>query len=90
MVDLKAVEWRKDLLTKRYIEENADVLEDCGKMTPEQLVDACTYCSSIDNPYAYELLDRARMFEKFRLADDYSKAAEILRKAASFFGITLI
>ena len=88
MIDIENVNWKNDSITRRYIEDMGEILKRPARLSAARLAEACTYCTSNDNPYAYELLDRAGLFEKYRLAD-YEEGAKILRKAAKSFGIGL-
>lgn len=89
-VDIEKVDWLRDEATREYIRENAERLKDRSAMTPKELAEAVTYCETVDNPYAYELLDRAGSFEKFKRAESYEAACEVLRKAARGLGIILV
>ena len=88
MIDIEDVNWKNDSITRRYIGDMGEILKRPARMSAARLAEACTYCTSNDNPYAYELLDRAGLFEQYRFAD-YEEGAKILRKAAKSFGISL-
>lgn len=88
MIDIEDVNWKNDSITRRYIEDMGEMLKRPARMSAARLAEACTYCTSNDNPYAYELLNRAGLFEQYRVADS-EESAKILRKAAKCFGIGL-
>lgn len=84
------VPWKNDSITRNFVIENEEKLRCPNKMSRKLLCEAITYCDSIDNIYAIELLNRARFLKKFKdLTDIYDKG-KILRKAAKHFGIILI
>ena len=84
-----AVCWRKDSITKRFVKDNEAMLNFPGNMNAKELANACTYCETIYNPYAEELMRRTELLEKFRKATDVKKQRRILDKACGCYGIRL-
>ena len=89
MADLSLVDWKKDFITKRYITENENLLRAPSRMTPHQLAVACTYCETINNPFAEQLTKRAGNIEAFRNALDIKEKRKALDRACAAFGIKL-
>ena len=58
-------------------------------MTNNALADACTYCPSIDNPFARELIRRAGKSLDFDRAADDAERCKLLRACAASFGIIM-
>ena len=83
-IDLTFVPWRRDRITRHYVERNGTTT----RMTAAQLAAASTYCTTVDNPYALELTVRAGTSRKFAEAEPDEKYA-ILVQAAQKFGIQL-
>ena len=86
MIDLTTVDWRNDWITRRYVKENEAKLSNPRKMTPAELGDATTYCKTLYDPYAEELMRRAGNLEAFRCATTDSERMKILNNAAKSFG----
>lgn len=84
-IDIRKVSWRGKT-ERAYAEAHENILSELGKMEAQELADASALCSSIDNPYAYEILDRAALFDAFRGADSYAAAQPILNRAAHAIG----
>ena len=78
-IDLTFAPWRRDRITRHYVERNGATLE---------VPAASTYCTTVDNPYALELTVRAGTSRKFAEAEPDEKYA-ILVQAAQKFGIQL-
>lgn len=87
-IDLTFVPWRRDRITRHYVERNGATLEVPTRMTAAQLAAASTYCTTVDNPYALELTVRAGTSRIFAEAEPDEKYA-ILVQAAQKFGIQL-
>lgn len=87
---LSSVDWKRDGATENYKRENAAELQFPARMTEDSLAVACTYCNSIDNPYAEELVRRTGNLDAFRTATDVKDRMAILQKSAKSFGITFI
>lgn len=79
-----------DEATRRWLERHAGEYENPAAMTPAMLADACTYCRSVDNPFARELIMRAGNYREFVWATDDAEKGKVLRAAAKSFGITLV
>lgn len=82
--------FKDDFVTRRYLLNHAEELQDIGSMTPAQLADAGTYCRSVVNPFSMELVKRAGYTLEFERASTDEDKARTLRKAAKeAFGIIL-
>ena len=86
MIDLSTVNWINDSITRDYVKENAGILASPEDMDPGELGDAVTYCESIFNPYAEELMRRAGNLDAFCAATDIKEKNKILNNAAKSFG----
>lgn len=89
MIELSSVEWRNDGITREYVEEHREQLEQPEKMKPGKLGEACTYCKTIDNPYAYEIMRRSGHLDKFLSTFETKGRGEILRAACRYHGFML-
>lgn len=87
---LLSVDWKRDGATEHYKRENAAELLFPARMTEDSLAVACTYCNSVDNPYAEELVRRTGNLDAFRAAAEAEDRMKILQKSAKSFGIILI
>ncbi len=81
--------WREDRITENYMAENKAMLAHPEAMNAKELANACTYCKTIHNPYAEELMRRCGFLEKFQKAKEQEKQWKILDKACAHFGIKL-
>ena len=81
--------FKDDSITRRWIENHLESLLDVQAMSPGALAEACTYCKTLDNPFAQELVGRIGAAHHYAQALDAEKG-RILRAAASRFGITLM
>lgn len=88
-VDFSTVDWRQDRITRKYVEQNRERLSVPSKMIPRELGDAVTYCKSICNPYADELMRRSGHLDAFYEALTDKERADILRKSCNYHGFTL-
>ena len=86
---LSSVDWKRDESTECFKRENADELLFPARMSEDRLAVVCTYCNSIDNPYAHELIRRAGNLDTFRTTTDEGERKWILRESAKSFGITI-
>lgn len=86
---LSSVDWKRDESTECFKRENADELLFPARMSEDRLAVVCTYCNSIDNPYAHELIRRAGNLDTFRTTTDEGERKRILRESAKSFGITI-
>lgn len=86
MLDLNEVNWINDCITRRYVREHADKLQEPEKMGTRELGDAVTYCQTFFNPYAEELMRRAGNLEAFYAAAETKEQRIILNNAAKSFG----
>lgn len=84
-IDIRTVCWRCDPITRRHVASHRLHLSRPDIMEPRDLADACTYCYSINNPYAAELIRRSGCHRRPEESD-----GALLRRAASAFGITLL
>lgn len=85
VIDIDAVCWRCDPVTRRHVAGHRRHLSRPGAMEPRDLADACTYCYSTDNPYAAELIRRSGCQRRPGDSD-----MDLLRRAASGFSIKLV
>jgi hypothetical protein len=88
-LELSSIDWKKDTITGNFRRDNAEELLFPDKMTPARLSEATTYCESIQNPFAEELMRRAGNLGAFTEATDKAEKGRILRNAAKAFGIML-
>jgi hypothetical protein len=86
IIDLTFVPWRRDRITRHYVERNGTTLEVPTQMTAAQLAAASTYCTTVDNPYALELTARAGTSRKFAEAEPDEKYVTLNEQK---FGIRL-
>lgn len=89
MIDLTTVCWKKDRITERFVREHEAQLRRPSKMKPIELANACTYCDTIDNPYAEAITKRAGNVEAFRNATNARDKRKALDNAAKAFGMRL-
>ena len=99
-IDLTFVPWRRDRITRHYVERNGATLEVPTRMTGDFdttrfdgirslfFNKALIEQNHLDNPYALELTVRAGTSRKFAEAEPDEKYA-ILVQAAQKFGIQL-
>lgn len=87
--ELSSVDWKMDIIAGAFKRRNTEELLFPDKMTPSRLAEACTYCSTIHNPYAEELMRRAGNLGSFQSSNDEAERGRILRNAAKSFGIVL-
>ena len=81
--------FKDDSITRRWIENHLESLLDVRAMSPGALAEACTYCKTLENPFAQELVGRIGAARDYAQALDIEKG-RILRAAASRFGIALM
>lgn len=86
---IEEVKWKHDRITARWVESNRKELRSPRRMKPEQLAEACTYCETIDNPFALELTRRAKMEAAFLRSQTPADKRKVLDAAAGVFGIRL-
>ena len=89
-IDLEQVDWKGDAITRNYVKRKADILACPSTMSEHALCDAVTFCKSISNPYAEELLRRVGMDKQFHETTDLHEQSVLLRRAAKEFGIILV
>ena len=87
--ELSSVDWKKDPVTGGFKRSNTEELLFPNEMAPARLANAITYCESICNPYAEELMRRAGNLAAFQESNDEAERGKILRNAAKAFGIVL-
>ncbi len=87
--ELSSVDWKKDTVTGAFKRTNTEELLFPNEMAPARLANAITYCESICNPYAEELMRRAGNLAAFQESNDEAERGKILRNAAKAFGIVL-
>ena len=81
---------KNDSITRRYAIQHIDMLVHPSWMLPRYLCDACTYCETIDNPFAEELTKRAGNVERFRNAKTPKEKRSALENAAKSFGYRIV
>lgn len=89
MLDLTTVDWRHDRITDNWKDRNREKIVFPRKMTPYELSEAVTYCRSISNPYAEEMMRRSGHLEQFREAMTDRERSEIFKKSCSHYGIIM-
>ena len=88
-LDLKSIEWKRDRITREFVEENRDMLMQPSQMEPRKLGEAVTYCQSAWNPFSYELMRRSGHLEEFRSARTEKEKSKILDKSCRYHGFML-
>ena len=78
-----------DLVTRRWRERHEGEYDDVSTMTNNALAEACTYCPSIDNPFARELIRRAGKLQDFDRAAEGVERFKLLQSCAKSFGIII-
>lgn len=86
---IEDVKWKHDSITARWIENNREELKSPCRMKPARLAEACTFCETIDNPFALELVRRAKMEAAFLQNQTPDDKRKVLDAAAGVFGIRL-
>lgn len=89
MINLETVNWRRDRATLEYIEKKAETLREPESMKPFQLGEAVTYCRSIYNPFAYEIMRRSGHLDKFREAWNEQQRNDIFNRSCRYHGFML-
>lgn len=83
--------WRKDGYTRNYVARRAPVLLYPLRMTPRELAETVTYCTTPNNPYSHELARRAGMEAAYFAAlNNPTEQSRVTRAAAAAFGCRLI
>lgn len=86
---IKDVKWKRNRITARWIENNREKLKSLRRMKPARLAEACTFCETIENPFALELARRAKMEAAFLQNQTPDDKRKVLDAAAGVFGIRL-
>lgn len=86
---IEDVKWKHDSITARWIENNREELKSPRRMKPARLAEACTFCETIENPFALELTRRAKMEAAFLQSQTSADRRKVLDAAADVFGIRL-
>ena len=86
---IEDVKWKRDRITARWIENNREKLKSLRRMKPARLAEACTFCETIENPFALELVRRAKMEAAFLRSQTPADKRKVLDAAAGVFGIRL-
>lgn len=86
---IEDVKWKRDRITARWIEVHGKELRSPRRMKSVRLAEACTYCETIDNPFALELTRRAKMETAFLQSQTSADKRKVLDAAAGVFGIRL-
>ena len=79
-IDLSTINWKRDRITREYVDENREKLSDPTQMEPRELGEAITYCQIAWNPFADELMRRSGHLEEFRQARTDKERSKILDK----------
>lgn len=90
MIDLKTVNWRRDWITERYVEAHREELVSPETMDVHDLGAAVTYCTTIRNPYAVEIMRRSGHLEAYREAWTARDRARIFQKACRYHGMMIL
>lgn len=88
-LDLSSIDWKRDRITKEYVEENRNMLMYPSKMDARKLGEAVTYCQSAWNPFSYELMRRSGHLSAFRKARGGKEKSAILDKSCRYHGFML-
>ena len=88
-LDLTTIDWKKDRITQKYVDENRKKLSDPTQMEPRELGEAITYCRIAWNPYADELMRRSGHLDEFRQARTDKERSKILDKSCRYHGFML-
>lgn len=88
-MEIANINWRKDRITREFVEENEDRLREPDNMTPEELCEAITYCHTIENPYTDMLIFKAGMSERRSRSGGIKELSKLLDQSASAFGIKM-
>ena len=86
---IEDVKWKRDRITARWIEVHGKELRSPRRMKAARLAEACTFCETIDNPFALELVRRAKMEAAFLRSQTSADKRKVLDAAADVFGIRL-
>ena len=86
---IEDVKWKRDRITARWIEAHGKELRSPRRMKAARLAEACTYCETIENPFALELTRRAGMQVAFLQSQSITEKGIVLNDAASVYGIRL-
>ena len=84
------INWKKDRITRQFIEAHAAELSNISSMTPFQLCEASTYCADWQNPFTEELVKRAGSYSRYQEARCRSVRIKIIQNAAESFGHVLL
>lgn len=89
MIELAKVNWKEDGITRKFINDNQDLLKHPEKMDALMLGDAVTYCKTIYNPFAEEIMRRSGHLEKFRETHDEKTRSKIFQSACRYHGFSM-
>ncbi len=90
MLNLDTVNWRKDRITERYVEDHKEDLQHPEEMTPGDLGTAVTYCLDFDNPFSLEIMRRSGHLEKFKMALNPKERRQIFDRACNYHGFKIM
>ena len=88
-MDIRSVQWKNDFVTRAFLREHGEDITDVETMTASDLASTLTYCKTVDNPYAKELVNRTGALEDFNRAEKLKDKNKILRAECKKFGIQL-
>lgn len=88
-MDIRNIQWKNDFVTRAFIREHGEDITDVETMTASDLATTLTYCKTVDNPYAKELVNRTGALSDFNCARSLEEKNNILRTECKKFGIQL-
>ena len=90
MLGLITVNWRNDRATQEFIDAHREMLQSPETMKPGDLGTAVTYCKTIHNPYAMEIMRRSGHLDRFKEAWLEKERYQIFDKACRYHGMIIM
>ena len=81
--------WKKDFVTRIYKKEQGDKLNAPSRMSITDLANACTYCSSWENPYAVEIMKRSGHISQYDNTRSKKDRRIIFDRSLRHYGIQM-
>lgn len=88
-MDIRNVQWKNDFVTRAFIREHGEDIQDPESMEAKELANTVTYCKTVDNPYSREIVRRTGALSDFNCARSLEEKNNILRTECKKFGIQL-
>lgn len=89
-MNIDSINWRNDGITRAFIRDHYDELIHPETMKAAALGVACTYCKTIENPYARELMKRSGHIAKYDSTYNQDEEFDIFRKSCRYHGFEVI